>query len=87
MARITPHEPQEELLNGEDALRDAEESEQRWEDWERGQALRDLRVQLPARDYEILAQMAERQGMTPAELCEALLDSVLSALARSAARV
>jgi len=86
MAKITPHEPQEVLLSGEDALRDADESERRWENWERGRALKELTVQLPVRDHEILAQLAERQGIAPTELCEALLHGVLSAFAGPAAR-
>ncbi len=34
MLQITAHEPEEELLSGEDALKDAEESENRWQKWE-----------------------------------------------------
>jgi len=32
--KITPHEPEEDILSAEDALQDAEESEKHWHEWE-----------------------------------------------------
>ncbi len=37
--KYTPHEPEEEVLSAADAFKDAEQSEARWQTFERGQSL------------------------------------------------
>ena len=41
---ITAHEPEELLLSGEDALKDAEESEKRWREWEQKHQRKTIRI-------------------------------------------
>lgn len=80
--KITPHEPEEELLSAEDALRDAEESEKRWQMWELKERQRIL-IELPQSEYILLEEIANQQGKTVSELVRTLLESVLSALVPS----
>lgn len=80
MVQITAHEPEELLLSGEDALRDAEESEKRWREWERKHQLKSIRIDLPQSEYDLLEDLAKKQGKTVSQVVQALLDSVLSAL-------
>lgn len=44
MVQITAHEPEELLLSGEDALKDAEESEKRWREWEQKHQRKTIRI-------------------------------------------
>jgi len=80
MQEITAHEPEEELLSGEDALKDAEESERRWQEWERKHQRKFVSIGLPQSEYNVLENLAQRQGKTVPQVIQALLDGVLSAL-------
>jgi len=80
MAQITTHEPEELLLSGEDALKDAEESEKRWQEWEQKNQLRSIRIDLPKNEYDALEDFAKKQDKTVSQVVQALLDGVLSAL-------
>ena len=80
MVRITAHEPEELLLSGEDAVKDAEESEKRWREWERKHQWKPIRIDLPQSEYDVLEDLAQKQGKTVSQVAQALLDGVLSAL-------
>jgi DNA-binding MarR family transcriptional regulator len=84
MTKIAPHEPDESLLSDpEEAFRDAELSEARWQAWESQQQLQPVLVELSPAEYRLLASLAQRQGKTVPQLAEALLQSILSALSPS----
>ena len=80
MLQITAHEPEEELLSGEDAIKDAEESERHWQAWERKHQQKFVSIGLPLSEYSILEDLAQQQGKTVPQVIQALLDGVLSAL-------
>ena len=80
MLKITAHEPEEELLSGEDALKDAEESKRRWQEWERKHQWKFVYTELPRSEYYLLENLAQRQDRTVPQVIQALLDGVLTAL-------
>ena len=45
--KYAPHEPDEEVLSAADAFKDAEQSEARWQTFERNQKLCRVLVELP----------------------------------------
>jgi hypothetical protein len=81
ISKITPHEPEEALLYSVDeAFRDAEESQKRWEAWEQGHQIKSVRLEVPQAEYNVLQNLAQRQGKTVAQFIQAILASALPAL-------
>ena len=78
---IAPHEPKEVLVDSVDEVFDeAETSQKRWQEWERKNQLRSVRIQLPEAEYRVLEDLAKKQTKTTPQLIQALLDSILSTL-------
>lgn len=82
--KITPHEPEEDLLSAEDALQDAEESEKRWHEWEMKHLLKPVLIELSQNEYLVLENLAQPQGKTVPQLIQSLLKNILSTLIPSA---
>ena len=61
MVQITAHEPEELLLSGEDAVKDAEESEERWREWERKHQRKPIQIDLPQNEYDVLEDLAKEK--------------------------
>lgn len=61
MLQITAHEPEELLLSGEEALKDAEELEKRWQEWERKHQQKPIRIDLPQSEYDVLEDLAKEK--------------------------
>jgi len=79
--KITPHEPEEELLSSvEEAFRDAEESERHWQEWEQKHQRKFVSIGLPQNEYSVLENLAQQQDKTVPQVIQALLDGVLTAL-------
>ncbi|MFQ6040636.1 MAG: hypothetical protein ACE5PV_07250 [Candidatus Poribacteria bacterium] len=79
--RITPHEPKEELVSSvEEVFQDVLESEKRWREWERKHQRKPIRIDLSQSEYDVLEDLAKKQGKTVPQVVQALLDGVLSAL-------
>lgn len=79
--KITPHEPEEELLSSADeAFQDAEESQKRWEVWEQKHQMKSVRIEVPQVEYSLLQDLARQQGKTVAQFIQAILISALPAL-------
>jgi hypothetical protein len=79
--RYSPHEPEEEVLSAEDAFRDAEQSEVRWQTLERDQKLRRLLVELPEPSFSKLEKLAQQRRRTVAHLVEEVITSLVDAFA------
>lgn len=78
-----PHEPGEELLSVEDAFRDAERSEGRWQAFECEQRLRRVFIELPEPAYWTLEELARRQNRTVPRLIEQVISELLVTFAPS----
>ena len=76
-----PHEPEEEVLSAEDAFRDSEQSEARWQNFELDQKLRRLLVELPEPSFSKLEKPAQQRRRTVAHLVEEAITSLVDAFA------
>jgi len=79
--KVTPHEPEEELLSSaEEAFQDADESQKRWEVWERKHQIKSVRIEVPQAEYAVLQDLAQQQGKTVAQFIQTILVGALPAL-------
>ena len=76
-----PHEPLEEVLSAEDAFRDAEQSESRWQTNELDQKRHRLLVELPEPAFSKLEKLAQQRKRTVANLVEEVITSLVDAFA------
>jgi predicted DNA-binding ribbon-helix-helix protein len=76
--QFAPHEPKEELLSVEEAFRDAEQSEARWQAFEREVGLRRVLIELPEPAYLALEELARRQSRTVARLIEQVIKELVT---------
>jgi predicted DNA-binding ribbon-helix-helix protein len=76
-----PHEPLEEVLSAEDAFRDAEQSESRWQTDELDQKRHRLLVELPEPAFSKLEKLAQQRKRTVANLVEEVITSLVDAFA------
>ncbi len=83
--QYTPHEPVEELLSVEDAFRDAELSEKRWQAFGHEQQLRRVVIELAEPAYWTLEDLARRQSRTVPRVIEQVINQLLTTFAPSAA--
>jgi len=78
--KYSPHEPEEEVLSAADAFQDAENSEARWQAFERGERLRRLLVELPEPAFSKLEKLALRRGRTVSNLVEEVITGLVDTL-------
>lgn len=76
-----PHEPEEDVMSSENAFRDADQSEVRWQTFERDQKLRRLLVELPEPSFSKLEKLAKQRRRTAAHLVEEVITSLVDAFA------
>lgn len=74
-----PHEPDEALLSVEDAFRDADLSEARWQAFEQERHLKRVVIELREPAYRRLEELARRQNRTVARMVEDVLSQLLAA--------
>jgi predicted DNA-binding ribbon-helix-helix protein len=74
-----PHEPEEEVLSADDAFRDAEQSEARWQTFEKDQKLHRLLVELPEPAFSKLERLAQQRKRTVANLVEEVITGLVDA--------
>lgn len=79
--KFAPHEPMEDVLSAADAFLDAEESEARWQAFERDQKLCRVLVELPQPAYSKLEKLAHQRKRTVAHLVEEVLTGLADAFA------
>lgn len=65
---FAPHELDEPLLSVEDVFSDAEQSEDRWQVFEKSHGLKRVLVDLPEPTFRALERVAGRQNQTVARL-------------------
>lgn len=75
-----PHEPEEEVLSAADAFKDAEQSEARWQAFEREERLRRVLVELPEPAFSKLEKLALQRGRTVSNLVEEVITGLMDAL-------
>ena len=76
-----PHEPDEEVQSAEDAFRDAEQSESRWQTNELDQKRHRLLVELPEAAFSKLEKLAQQRKRTVADLVEEVITDLVDAFA------
>ncbi len=74
-----PHEPEEEVLSAADAFKDAEQSETRWQAFEREERLRRILVELPEPAFSKLEKLAVQRGRTVSNLVEEVITGLVDA--------
>lgn len=74
-----PHEPEEEVLSAADAFKDAEQSEARWQSFEREERLRRILVELPEPAFSKLEKLAVQRGRTVSNLVEEVITGLVDA--------
>lgn len=74
-----PHEPEEEVLSTADAFKDAEQSEARWQSFEREERLRRILVELPEPAFSKLEKLAVQRGRTVSNLVEEVITGLVDA--------
>lgn len=79
--QYAPHEPDEELRSAEDAFRDADLSEARWQAFEQEQHLKRVVIELQEPAYGKLEELARRQSRTVSRMVEEVLSQLLATFA------
>lgn len=77
--KYSPHEPEEEVLSAADALHDAEQSEARWQAFERDEKLRRVLVELPEPAFSKLEKLAQQRRRTVSNLVEEVITGLVDA--------
>jgi hypothetical protein len=77
--KYAPHEPEEEVLSAAEAFNDAEQSEARWQAFEREERLRRVLVELPEPAFSKLEKLALQRGRTVSNLVEEVITGLLDA--------
>jgi len=61
--KITPHEPEEMLVfSVDEVFQDAAASQKRWQEWERQNKMKSVRIEVSEMEYTVLEDLAQRQG-------------------------
>ena len=81
--KYAPHEPEEDVLSADDALLDAEQSEARWQSFERDQRMRRLLLELPEPAFSKLEKLAIKRRKTVSNLLEEVITNLVDAFANS----
>ena len=79
--QYTPHEPDENLLSVDDAFRDADRSEVRWQAFEQGRHLKRVVIELREPTYETPEQLARRQNRTVSHMVEEVITQLFTTFA------
>ncbi len=77
--KYAPHEPEEDVLSAAEAFNDAEQSEARWQAFEREERLRRVLVELPEPAFSKLEKLALQRGRTVSNLVEEVITGLLDA--------
>ena len=77
--KYAPHEPEEEVLSAAEAFNDAEQSEARWQAFEREERLRRVLVELPEPAFSKLEKLALQRGRTVSNLVEEVITGLVDA--------
>jgi hypothetical protein len=77
--RYLPHEPEEEVLSADDAFLDAEQSEARWQMFDRDEKLCRVLVELPEPAFSKLEKLALQKGRTVSNLVEEVITGLVDA--------
>ena len=76
--QYTPHEPDEALLSAEEAFRDAELSEARWQVFEQERRLKRVVIELQEPAYGVLEALARQQNRTVSRMAEEAMSHLLA---------
>ena len=79
--QYAPHEPDEKLLSTDDAFRDADRSEARWQAFEQERHLKRVVIELREPAYGTLEELARRQNRTVSRIGEEVIDQLLATFA------
>lgn len=79
--QYAPHEPNEALLSVEDAFRDADLSEARWQAFEQERRLKRVVIELQEPAYGALEELARRQDRTVSRIVEEVINQLLATFA------
>ena len=77
--KYAPHEPEEEVLSAAEAFLDAEQSEARWQAFEKDQKLRRVLLELPEPAFTKLEKLARRRRRTVSHLVEEVITDLVDA--------
>ncbi|MEK7726824.1 MAG: hypothetical protein AAB354_00355 [candidate division KSB1 bacterium] len=81
---ITPHEPEEYLLSSVDEIfEEAMTSDKYWQRQEK-KRMKSVQIEMPEAAYWALADVAQQQGKTAAQVAQTLMNGILSTLLPSA---
>ena len=72
-----PHEPEEEVLSAADAIQDAEQSEARWQAFEKGEKMCRVLVELPQPVLSRLEKLALQRRRTVSHLIEEVITGLV----------
>ncbi len=72
-----PHEPEEEVLSAADAIQDAEQSEARWQAFEKGEKMCRVLVELPLPAFSRLEKLALQRRRTVSHLVEEVITGLV----------
>jgi predicted DNA-binding ribbon-helix-helix protein len=76
-----PHEPEESVLSADDAFKEAEQSEARWQTFEKDLKRHRLLVELPEPAFSKLERLAQQRKKTVANLVEEVITGPIDAFA------
>ncbi len=79
--KYAPHEPDEDVLSAEDAFLDAQQSEARWQNFERERGLHRVLIELPEPAFSKLEKLARQRRRTVADLMEEVITGLADAFA------
>jgi hypothetical protein len=77
--KYAPHEPEEEVLSAADAFQDAEQSEDRWQAFEKDEKMCRVLVELPQPAFSKLEKMALQRRRTVSHLVEEVITGLVDA--------
>ena len=75
--KYAPHEPDEEVLSAAEAIQDAENSEARWQRFEKDQRLCRVLVELPEPAFSKLEKLALQRRRTVSNLVEEVITGLV----------
>jgi hypothetical protein len=79
--KYAPHEPEEDVLSAAQAFQDAEQSEARWQAFEKDEKLCRVLVELPQPAFSKLEKLALQRRRTVSHLVEEVITGLVDAFA------
>ncbi len=79
--KYAPHESEEDVLSADDAFLDAEQSEARWQSFERDQRMHRLLLELPEPAFSKLEKLAMQRRKTVSNLVEEVITNLVDTFA------